>query len=310
MNVEELREQLEQAAGPEPRVTPEAREGVRRRVRRSRRRMGAVSTTAAVLLAVLVGAGVRAARNPTVEVRTVPATVAPAPPPDCLPGIRTVPKNEVPLDVFAWAHGAPVVGHGELWTIRSAIDVPATYVPGLHPVPSRWFLKFPWFTRPFGLPRISGRRLDGPGTFRSDVGRADDQRGAFVVSSLDFSGPGCWEVTARFDLVTISFRILVGNPPRPLATGTIVGSLHEVGGPAPGLDRIIGGEYRITRGLETWSGGSTGEGEFSVDLPAGTYSVTGTSPLYNGGRGQCFADGPVVVVRGRTTTVKVVCSIS
>jgi hypothetical protein len=303
MNVEELREQLDQAAGPEQRVTPEAREGVRRRVRRSRRRMGAVSATAAVLVAVLIGAGVRAARNPMVEVRTVPATVAPAPPSDCRPGIGTVPKNEVPLPVFGWAQGAPVVGGGELWTIRSAIAVPAIHEQGT------WLLKFPWFTRPFGLPQINGRRLDGPGTFRSDAGRADDQTGTWVASSLEFSVPGCWEVTARFDNAKLSFRILVGNPPRPLAIGTIAGTLREVGGPAPGLARAIAGFLRVFNATGGWDGPTDGSGNFRVDLPVGTYTVTGTSPVFGAGQYPCTAGGPVVVARGRTTTVEVICSI-
>jgi hypothetical protein len=307
MNVEELREQLEQLAGPLRRATPEAREGVRRRVRRSRRRMSVGTAAASVLVAVLVvaivGAGLRDSKNPTLGLRTVPSTNPPAGTPDCRPGVRTVPENDVPRDVAAWAHGAPVVGGGELWTLRSAIAVAAIHENGA------WRLKFPWFARPFGLPLINGRRLDGPGSFRPEVNRAVDGSGTWVASGLVFSAPGCWEVTARFDHATLSFRILVGNPPRPLAIGTITGTLREVGGPAPGLDRSIGGSIRITGSSANWEGTTTGSGGFSVDLPVGRYSVTGGSSFINDGRSQCFAAGPVVVARGRTTTADVICSI-
>ena len=49
-----------------------------------------------------------------------------------------------------------------------------------------------WFTTPLGLPSITGRRLDGPGTFRADVNYATDSSGTWVVSDLFFSAPGCW----------------------------------------------------------------------------------------------------------------------
>ena len=106
-------------------------------------------------------------------------------------------------DVARWAHGAAVVGHGALWTIRSAIDVSASRQP------KGWFLKFPWYARPFGLPNITGRRLDGAGTFHASVDRADDARGAWVVSSLEFSHRGCWEVTSRYRKATIRFHLNV-----------------------------------------------------------------------------------------------------
>ena len=121
----------------------------------------------------------------------------------CAASIATVPKANVPRDVARWAHGAAVVGHGALWTIRSAIDVSASRQP------KGWFLKFPWYTRPFGLPSITGRRLDGPGTFHASVNRADDARGAWVVSSLEFSHRGCWEVTSRYRKSTIRFHLEV-----------------------------------------------------------------------------------------------------
>ena len=112
----------------------------------------------------------------------------------------------MPKDVARWAQGRAVVGRRHLWTVRSALDVPPDRRP------NGWLLKFPWYTRPFGLPRIDGRRLDGAGTFHASVNRADDQSGTWVASTLEFSDAGCWEVAARFfDTKAMRFRIRVGS---------------------------------------------------------------------------------------------------
>ncbi|MDQ1462187.1 MAG: hypothetical protein QOI08_3671 [Actinomycetota bacterium] len=129
----------------------------------------------------------------------------------CAASISVVPRAKVPDDVRAWAQGAAVVGNGALWTIRSAIDVPGSHQSNI------WRVKFPWYTRPFGLPTITGRRLDGTGTFRADANPATDSRGTWVVSSFEFSRPGCWQVTSRYGSSTIRFRmhILANAHPAP-----------------------------------------------------------------------------------------------
>jgi hypothetical protein len=133
-----------------------------------------------------------------------PAAVSAASP--CATRVDAVAAAKVPHEVEAWALGVPVVGRGALWTIRSAFGVPGT---AYHQ--HEWLVKFPWFTRPFGLPRIDARRIDGPGTFRATVDRAVDQTGTWVTSSLVFSTAGCWEVTSRFDDSVLQFRIKVGR---------------------------------------------------------------------------------------------------
>lgn len=294
MNIEELREQLDLLAGPAS-VTPDAREGVRHRVRRTRRRASATSAMAAVLVVAVVAVGVRDARRSPIDVKTVASSTA-APAASCRPGVGTVPAKDVPRDVAKWADGAPVVGHGALWTIRSAMAAAPTWYNGT------WLLKFPWFTRPFGLPRINGHRIDGPGSFRFDAGSATDQGGTWVVSSLEFSALGCWEVTASYRNVGIVFRILVRD------IGTIAGTLREVGGPSPGLDRAIAGTVTITGRSGFSVRAPTNRNGFSVDLPVGTYTVTGTSLSINDGHTSCSAGGPVAVARG-LTTVAVICPI-
>jgi hypothetical protein len=104
-----------------------------------------------------------------------------------------------------WAYGKRVIGGGSLWTIRSAVSVPAVHYG------TGWHLKFPWYTRPNGLPRVDGHRLDGPGKFHYDVNRALDGRGAFNTSTLDFSVPGCWQVTGQYRTSRLRFNLSVGR---------------------------------------------------------------------------------------------------
>jgi hypothetical protein len=122
----------------------------------------------------------------------------------CVRSIEPLHARE-PHDVAVWAQGRPVIGEGSLWTIRSAISVHGVQYD------SGWHLKFPWYTRPNGLPRIYGRRLYGPGTFHYDVNRAWDGRGAFNTSTLDFSAPGCWQVTGRYGTSSLRFSLGVGH---------------------------------------------------------------------------------------------------
>lgn len=90
---------------------------------------------------------------------------------------------------------------------------------------------------------------------------------------------------------------------------TLSGHLYVVGGPAPGLQRPIpgtvvaqrpGGSYAVTVGSD---------GEYTMQLPPGTYTVTGTSSHYNGGSGDCPASGEVTVVRDQARTADVYCHI-
>jgi hypothetical protein len=102
----------------------------------------------------------------------------------CLTSIEPRHHAQEPHDVAVWAHGKPVIGGGSLWTIRSAVSVPAVqYGTG-------WHLKFPWYARPIGRPHIEGRRLDGPGTFHFEMSRADAPAGSFEASNTRFLSSG------------------------------------------------------------------------------------------------------------------------
>ncbi|HEY5013132.1 MAG TPA: hypothetical protein VIK61_10565 [Acidimicrobiia bacterium] len=307
MNLDELRAELDRLAGPEVLATDDVRGAVRRRADRARRRFGAMAATATVvvvvLVAVLVGGALRSGDGSNIKVASVPPTTTVADH-SCDSHVAITPANDVPSDVAAWAQGAPVVGHGGLWTARSAIAVRALRQPD-----GTWLLKFPWFTRPFGVPQINGRRLDGAGSFHSDANAATDQRGTWVASSLAFSTSGCWEVTARFGGATITFRTLVGSPPLPLAIGTISGTLREVGGPAPGRDLTVAGTVRGEGTQGSWEARTTPGGDFSIDVPVGTYRVTGSSPVFLNDLRDACGGGTAVVTRGHTTSVQVICPV-
>jgi hypothetical protein len=51
------------------------------------------------------------------------------------------------------------------------------------------------------------------------------------------------------------------------------------------------------------------DGSFTLVLPAGRYTLTGTSPRYNDGRAQCLATTPVIVRQGAVTRANVACSM-
>jgi len=173
-----------------------------------RRRRQWTTTLATLAVVVIVGTGVFAVARPSDDhtLSVVPTTTTA--PTTCLVVPPVTQAVDAPRDVADWSIGAPVVGSAHLWTARSALDVQAVHDSNV------WRLKFPWFTRlPFGLPQIDGRRIDGPGTFHSDVNKATSPDGTdWVASSLEFSEPGCWEITARYydPTLPLTFRVEIG----------------------------------------------------------------------------------------------------
>lgn len=85
------------------------------------------------------------------------------------------------------------------------------------------------------------------------------------------------------------------TPGGPPPTSEVTGQLVEVGGPPPGAPRGVAGTVRFSGHGRTVSVATGADGHFAVALAAGTYTVTGTSPLYGDGHYQCQADGPLVV---------------
>ena len=86
------------------------------------------------------------------------------------------------------------------------------------------------------------------------------------------------------------------------------GRLQAVGGPAPGTPRQIGGKV-IVRGLNgrSYSAKVGADGQFLIQVPVGSYFVTGSSPLYEGGQSVCLGIPFKVNENATTSNVDVNC---
>jgi hypothetical protein len=94
------------------------------------------------------------------------------------------------------------------------------------------------------------------------------------------------------------------------ADGTVRGHLYGVGGPAPGLPRPWPGTVILTGPGFRDEVPVSADGAFSVTVPAGSYTVTGRSPLYGSGSGLCQAAGVATVTSRHTTKADVLCQMS
>jgi hypothetical protein len=96
------------------------------------------------------------------------------------------------------------------------------------------------------------------------------------------------------------------GPPGP--TGTVTGTLQAVGGTFGERPRALSGEVTLhgsSGDIATITVGANGR--FSVPATVGTYTVSAQSPQYEGGTADCHALGPITVIKGATTKVKVDC---
>jgi hypothetical protein len=213
MNEADLHDALRDLAGSPPPATPAARTAVAHRVRRARRRIGAVTTVLVVTAAVWTAGIVHSAASGRSDGSTVVAGRGAA----CPKLPRPVPRARVPAAVRAWAHGRPVVGEGSLWTARAVLRnarYPAGPRPGADGI--RRF-KFGWLVLPAGpnatAPSLTARALDGPGRATGEVGLGLDADGYFFASTIEVTGPSrCWQITARHGDDVITFRRVAGPP--------------------------------------------------------------------------------------------------
>jgi hypothetical protein len=109
---------------------------------------------------------------------------------------------------------------------------------------------------------------------------------------------------ATWRLVTPTF--LRGST---MDTGVVQGTLDAVGGAPPGTPRPLPGSITL-RGSDgtVFTAAAGSDGLFSVRVPIDTYTITGRSPLYDGGNVDCTASGPVTVSSRATIRVVIACS--
>jgi hypothetical protein len=122
--------------------------------------------------------------------------------------LPAVPPSSVPTAVKEWSGGGPVIGSGAIWTGRIPNRV-LDQNPHTEEGPPR--LKLGWYLHPArgDVPTITGRRINGSGTLTASAGPAISDGRTWVASTLDFSEPGCWEITAKYQDSTLEFRLRV-----------------------------------------------------------------------------------------------------
>lgn len=95
------------------------------------------------------------------------------------------------------------------------------------------------------------------------------------------------------------------------ATAMVQGRLLMVGGPAPGKGQPIAGTVTFTGPDGSVTKTQVDEsGAFAIGLYPGTYTIAGTSPVFNDGKGRCITD-PVKtkLAAGKTVTADVACPV-
>ena len=93
-----------------------------------------------------------------------------------------------------------------------------------------------------------------------------------------------------------------------LVKGVLAGRLVAVGGPTS-TPRPLPGHVTASgpRASQTVQVGP--DGNYQLDLPPGTYTLTGTSPLYGDGRGTCrTVETTITATAGTTDKADVICS--
>lgn len=124
-----------------------------------------------------------------------------------------------------------------------------------------------------------------------------------LVSAAALGGCGAGEHSpASGSLTTISSGDEV-------TTGTLAGQVVYVGGPAPGSPRPLAGGAVMFEGAERTTATMSQRGRFFVELEAGVYVVTATSPDYKSSGAVCEAAHPVRVSAGKASSVRVFCQV-
>ena len=127
------------------------------------------------------------------------------------------PRRDLPAELQPYGAKLRPFGSGVLWTVQPRNPVRFTES-------GTWVLrKQPWFRLEEGPLTITGRRVDGAGgTFRADLPPVESYPldlnlhigPGFIPSSLEFSSPGCWRVTARLGDSKVVLHVPVEAAPR------------------------------------------------------------------------------------------------
>jgi hypothetical protein len=175
----------------------------------------------------------------------------------------------------------------------------------------------------------SARLTTGPAeVHRYRVGPSDEAHAVATRACLELPGtsdlaeilslPPSFEVTVTGTVEVAAFHECFGDLPSvdlreiPAARKdgllSVTGILRATGGP-PGVSQPgQPGQVVLEGDRGRFTAEANGAGKFSLRVPPGDYTATGTSPLFNDGRGVCRADGPVKVTTTDVLGVIVACS--
>ena len=137
------------------------------------------------------------------------------------------------------------------------------------------------------------------------VGATSD--GFAIFGRADITGNG---VPGTGDPIRQEDVLWLGSSSPASTDGIIEGSLREIGGPPPGLDKGITGSMDVTYPdghVATTPIGAGGR--FSFTAGPGTYKIVGHSPGFGNGTYDCSAAGPVRVTANNVTHVELVCAV-
>jgi len=88
----------------------------------------------------------------------------------------------------------------------------------------------------------------------------------------------------------------------------VSGQLLITGGPAPGKPRPSEGEITATNpNGQSFTASAPATGIFTLHLPAGTYSLTGSSPQFGNGKYKCMARREITAFNEMSTHANVFC---
>lgn len=120
----------------------------------------------------------------------------------------------------------------------------------------------------------------------------------------------------RLVVITLSLLIVGGlsvlltfRASTPHYHPSVEGQLLISGGPAPGKSRPSEGEVSArNESGQSYAVSVPATGKFTLHLPAGTYSLTGSSPQFGNGQYKCLAQQKVTVSKGKSTHEDVICA--
>lgn len=131
------------------------------------------------------------------------------------------------------------------------------------------------------------------------------------------STPASYQVTVTGIAETAGFRGCIGKidaavlveVPAPTKDGLIAvtGLLIANGGQQSAAQIGLAGQVVLSGPTGRFTADANAAGKFSLRVPPGTYTATGSSPLQDGGPGQCRADSPVAVSSADILGLSIVC---